>query len=410
MVSYNINKNIYNERLTAMIFSDNISGVKPSAIREIFKVLGDPTIISLAGGNPDPTTFPADKMATVAEELFAKNPSGSLQYGVTEGYAPLREQLANRMEQRFGIKREGNTTLVLTGGQQGIDLTTKVLCNPGDTVICEEPSFIGALNCFRTYGAKLRGIPMEDDGLNVEALETALKEEKRAKLLYLIPTFQNPMGVTMSLEKRKQVYALAVKYGITILEDNPYGELRFSGEEIPTIKSFDTEGIVVYCGSFSKILSPGIRIGFVSAPDEIAQKLVVAKQVTDVHTNIFFQMLVSGFLEKYDLDEHIESIRKLYKSKCECITNALDKYIPAEKFWRSSPEGGIFIYCRFFGEDAGVLSKKLVERKVAVVPGTAFNTDENAKTEYVRLNYSMPSYENIERGVKIIGEYLNGTN
>ena len=391
-----------------MIFSDNISGVKPSAIREIFKVLGDPSIISLAGGNPDPSTFPAEKMATVADDLFANRPAAALQYGVTEGYSPLREQLTDRMEKRFGISRTGNTTLVLTGGQQGIDLTTKVLCNAGDTVICEEPSFIGALNCFRTYGAKLRGVPMEDDGINVEALETALKEEKRAKLIYLIPTFQNPMGVTMSLEKRKKVYALAVKYGVVILEDNPYGELRFAGNDILPIKAMDTKGMVVYCGSFSKILSPGIRVGFVSAPDEIAQKLVVAKQVTDVHTNIFFQMLVSGFLDKYDLDEHIDGIRKLYKSKCDCITSALDKYIPSERFWRSSPEGGIFIYCRFFGEDAGELSKKLIEKKVAVVPGTAFQTDENAKTEYVRLNYSMPTYDNIERGIKTIGEYLNG--
>ncbi len=391
-----------------MIFSDNISGVKPSAIREIFKVLGDPTIISLAGGNPDPSTFPADKMSVIATELLTNNPSAALQYGVTEGYSPLREQLADRMEKKFGIKREGNTVLVVTGGQQGIDLTTKILCNPGDTVICEEPSFIGALNCFRTYGTKLRGIPMEEDGINISELEKALKEEKRAKLIYLIPTFQNPMGVTMSAEKRKKVYELAVKYGVTVLEDNPYGELRFSGEDILPIKALDDKGAVVYCGSFSKVLSPGTRIGFVSAPDEIAKKLVVAKQVTDVHTNIFWQMLISAFLEKYDIDEHISSIKALYKTKCDCITSALDKYIPSNRFWRSSPEGGIFIYCRFFGEDAGELSKKLIEKKVAVVPGTAFQTDENAKTEYVRLNYSMPTCENIERGIKTIGEYLNG--
>jgi 2-aminoadipate transaminase len=391
-----------------MIFSDNISGVKPSAIREIFKVLGDPTIISLAGGNPDPSTFPEDKMSVIATELLTNNPSAALQYGVTEGYSPLREQLADRMEKKFGIKREGNTVLVVTGGQQGIDLTTKILCNPGDTVICEEPSFIGALNCFRTYGTKLRGIPMEEDGINISELEKALKEEKRAKLIYLIPTFQNPMGVTMSAEKRKKVYELAVKYGVTVLEDNPYGELRFSGEDILPIKALDDKGAVVYCGSFSKVLSPGIRIGFVSAPDEIAKKLVVAKQVTDVHTNIFWQMLISAFLEKYDIDEHISSIKALYKTKCDCITSALDKYIPSNRFWRSSPEGGIFIYCRFFGEDAGELSKKLIEKKVAVVPGTAFQTDENAKTEYVRLNYSMPTCENIERGIKTIGEYLNG--
>jgi 2-aminoadipate transaminase len=249
---------------------------------------------------------------------------------------------------------------------------------------------------------------MQDDGIDTQELEKALKEEKRAKLIYLIPTFQNPMGVTMSAEKRKKVYELAVKYGVTVLEDNPYGELRFAGDDILPIKALDDKGTVVYCGSFSKVLSPGIRIGFVSAPEEIAKKLVVAKQVTDVHTNIFWQMLISQFLDRYDIDEHINRIKAIYKTKCSCITSALDKYIPADRFWRSSPEGGIFIYARFFGEDAGELSKKLVERKVAVVPGTAFQTDENAKTEYVRLNYSMPTCENIERAVKTIGDYLNG--
>lgn len=386
-----------------MVFSDRISGVQPSAIREIFKVLGDPSIISFAGGNPDPSTFPADKMAVISAELFEKQPAAALQYSVTEGYPALREKIANRLKTKFNIGTENDTTLVLTGGQQGIDLTCKVLCNEDDVVICEEPSFIGALNAFRTYKTRLRGVPMDEDGMNTDALEEVLKSEPRAKLIYTIPTFQNPMGVTMSLEKRKKVYELAKKYGVVILEDNPYGELRFAGEDIPSIKSFDTDGIVVYCGSFSKILSPGMRMGFVSAPAEIAAKLVVAKQVTDVHSNIFFQMLVNRFLEEYDIDEHIAKIRVLYKEKCEKMISCLEKNLP-EGCSITHPQGGLFIWCRLPESiDANVFSKELVKEKLAVVPGSAFLTDESAKTSCIRLNYSMPTLEQIEKGTEILG-------
>lgn len=386
-----------------MVFSDRISGVQPSAIREIFKVLGDPSIISFAGGNPDPSTFPADKMAVISAELFEKHPAAALQYSVTEGYPALREKIANRLKTKFNIGTENDTTLVLTGGQQGIDLTCKVLCNEDDVVICEEPSFIGALNAFRTYKTRLRGVPMDEDGMNTDALEEVLKSEPRAKLIYTIPTFQNPMGVTMSLEKRKKVYELAKKYGVVILEDNPYGELRFAGEDIPSIKSFDTDGIVVYCGSFSKILSPGMRMGFVSAPAEIAAKLVVAKQVTDVHSNIFFQMLVNRFLEEYDIDEHIAKIRVLYKEKCEKMISCLEKNLP-EGCSITHPQGGLFIWCRLPESiDANVFSKELVKEKLAVVPGSAFLTDESAKTSCIRLNYSMPTLEQIEKGTEILG-------
>lgn len=389
-----------------MVFSDRISGVQPSAIREIFKVLGDPSIISFAGGNPDPSTFPADKMAVIAAELFEKQPSAALQYSVTEGYPALREKIANRLKTKFNIGTENDSLLVLTGGQQGIDLTCKVLCNEDDVVICEEPSFIGALNAFRTYKTRLRGVPMDDDGMNTDALEEVLKSEPRAKLIYTIPTFQNPMGVTMSLEKRKKVYELAKKYGVVILEDNPYGELRFAGEDLPSIKSFDTDGIVVYCGSFSKILSPGMRMGFVSAPAEIAAKMTVGKQVTDVHSNIFFQMLVNRFLEEYDIDEHIAKIRVLYKEKCEKMISCLEKNLP-EGCSITHPQGGLFIWCKLPESiDANVFSKELVKEKLAVVPGSAFLTDESAKTSCIRLNYSMPTLEQIEKGTEILGRCI----
>ncbi|MGN0988747.1 MAG: PLP-dependent aminotransferase family protein [Eubacteriales bacterium] len=387
-----------------MQFADRMAGVHPSAIREIFKVLGDKTIISFAGGNPDPTTFPADKMASIADKLFAESATSALQYSVTEGYPRLREQIASRLREKFSTGTDDDSLLVLTGGQQGIDLTCKVICNEGDVVITEEPSFIGALNAFRTYKTRLCGVAMDGDGIDTDALEEVLKKEKRAKLLYVIPTFQNPQGVTMSLEKRRKVYELACKYDIVILEDNPYGELRFSGEDIPTIKSMDTEGRVVYCGSFSKILSPGMRIGFVCAPKDIAAKMTVAKQVTDVHTNIFFQMVVSQFLDEYDIDAHIRSIRAIYREKCAAMIKGLDDFLPAG-CTHTNPQGGLFIWCRLPENiDADVFSKELVTRKLAVVPGSAFMPDESKKTSCIRLNYSMPSLEQIEKGCCILGD------
>lgn len=387
-----------------MVFSDRISGVQPSAIREIFKVLGDPSIISFAGGNPDPATFPSKKMAEISAELFEKQPDVALQYSVTEGYPQLREKISTRLRSKFNIGTENDSTLILTGGQQGIDLTCKVICNEDDVVICEEPSFIGALNAFRTYKTKLRGVPMDEDGMNIEALENILKSESRAKLIYTIPTFQNPMGVTMSAKKRKKVYELAKKYGVIILEDNPYGELRFAGEDIPSIKSLDTDGIVVYCGSFSKILSPGMRMGFVCAPSEIVSKLVVAKQVTDVHSNIFFQMLVSEFLEKYDIDSHISQIRVLYKEKCNAMISGLEENLP-KKCTFTHPQGGLFIWCKLPDNiDANIFSKEILKNKIAVVPGSAFLTNEKAFTSCIRLNYSMPTIEQIQTGTKILGD------
>ena len=273
------------------IFSDKLSALKPSAIREIFKSLTDPSIISFAAGNPNPLSFPVEALAKISADIFASDAAYALQYGITEGYAPLRESIAARIYEKFGIGREFDQTIVTTGGQQGIELACKAFCNEGDAVICENPSFIGALNAFRSNGARTIGVPLRADGIDLTVLEETLRTEKKAKLLYLIPTFQNPSGITSTLKNRRAVYALAKKYGVVILEDNPYGELRFAGEDVPTYKSFDTDGLVIYCSSFSKILSSGMRIGFVNAPAEIIAKMVVAKQVEDVHTNLFAQML-----------------------------------------------------------------------------------------------------------------------
>lgn len=386
--------------------SDNIKDMKPSAIREIFKSLGTPGAISFAAGNPSPESFPVEDITRIANKILSENASASLQYGTTEGYAPLRELVAKRISDKFDCVREGDMTIITSGGQQGIELFCKVMCNRGDEVICENPSFIGALNAFRSIGAVPVGVPLEDDGINLEILEETLKSHSRVKFMYLIPTFQNPAGITTSLEKRKAVYELARKYDVMILEDNPYGELRFAGEDVPTYKSMDTDGRVMYCGSFSKILSAGMRVGFVCGNETVVQKMVVAKQVEDVHTNQFFQMIVAGFMQECDMDAHIAKIRALYKHKAELMIAALDKYMPKEvKFTR--PEGGLFLWCTLpEGVSLADFMKESIEQKVFVVTGKAFNCDEAADSDSFRLNYSMPSDEEIDKGVRILGEII----
>ena len=243
-------------------FSDRISTLQPSAIREILKATSQPGVIPFAAGNPAPEAFPTEEVREITEKLLTERPIDCLQYGVTEGYTPLRERISTYMKQKHNIGRDFDSLLITSGAQQVMDLATKALCNEGDTVICEAPSFIGSLNCFRSYNAKLRGIPVQADGMDVDELERALQEEKNVRFIYTIPNFQNPAGVTMSLAKRRRVYELAKQYGVLIIEDNPYGDLRVAGEHVPAIKSFDEEGIVIYAGSFSKILSPGMRVGY----------------------------------------------------------------------------------------------------------------------------------------------------
>ena len=390
-------------------FSEKLSALKPSAIREIFKSLTDPTIISFAAGNPNPLSFPVEALAKISADIFASDAAYALQYGITEGYAPLRESIAARIFEKFDIGREFDQTIVTTGGQQGIELACKAFCNEGDAVICENPSFIGALNAFRSNGARTIGVPLRADGIDLAILEETLRTEKKAKLLYLIPTFQNPSGITSTAENRHAVYALAKKYGVVILEDNPYGELRFAGADVPTYKSFDTDGIVIYCSSFSKILSSGMRIGFVNAPAEIIAKMVVAKQVEDVHTNLFAQMLCHRYMAEYDMDAHVAMIRELYRNKANRMLTALDAEMPQSVAY-TRPEGGLFLWCTLpDGRDAAPFVRKFLENKVAVVPGSAFMCVENAPSDSFRLNYSMPSDEDIDRGVAILGKVLRDT-
>ena len=384
--------------------SNKLANLKPSAIREIFKSLSDPTIISFAAGNPSPLSFPSEELAEISADIFKNQANVALQYGITEGYPPLRKAVEERMKAKFGIGRDFDETIITTGGQQGIELTTKALGNEGDVVICENPSFIGALNSFRALGAKPVGVPLNSDGIDVEILEKTLVETPNARFIYVIPTFHNPMGITSTLENRKKVYELAKKYGVMILEDNPYGELRFAGEDVPTYKSFDEDGIVLYCSSFSKILSAGMRIGYVCGPQAVISKMVVAKQVEDVHTNNFFQMLCHRYMTERDIDSHIEKIRGIYRAKAELMLAELDKKMPkCVKYTR--PEGGLFLWCTLpNGTDSSEFIKKALANKVAVVPGTAFNCDTEAPSDSFRLNYSMPSDEEIIKGIGILSD------
>ncbi len=381
------------------VFSDKTKDLAPSAIREIFKSLSDPEMISFAAGNPSPESFPVEKMSLISEEIFKNDYVNAFQYSVTEGYTPLRELVKARLKKKFSIDYPGDELIITTGGQQGIDLTAKVLCNEGDVVITENPSFIGALNAFRAYNTRLVGVENEKDGINVEMLEKAIIDNPNCKLIYLIPTFQNPSGTTMSLEKRKRVIELANKYDKVIFEDNPYGELRFEGEDVPTIKRLDTEDRVIYCSSFSKILSAGMRLGFVCGNKEIIQKVVVVKQVNDVHTNIFFQILAAKFIERYGLDDHVAFIRDLYRKKAALMQSELENTFKGSIDF-THPEGGLFLWGTMKdGTDSSDFFKKAISEKVAVVDGKTFQPNPKPCHSF-RLNYSTPSDEQIVEGVK----------
>ncbi len=388
-------------------FSDRVSNLKPSAIREIFKYAADPEVVSLSAGNPSPDAFPAKEIAEISAKVLAENPISVLQYSVTEGYTPLRDHLKEYMKKNHNTGSDNDDILITTGAQQIMDLCTKALVNEGEVVICEAPSFIGSLNTFRSYNAKLVGVTVESDGMNTAELEEKLKANPNAKFIYTIPNFQNPSGVTMSLEKRKRVYELARKYGVLIIEDNPYGDLRYSGEFLPNIKSMDTDGIVIYAGSFSKVISPGMRVAYAIAPKPVFQKLVVCKQGNDVHTNIWSQVVCDEFITKYNFDGHLQKLREIYRQKANFCMRLLDKYCaPAITYNRI--DGGLFIWCDLPKDvDMPGFCKTAVLNKVCVVPGNAFLTDETEECHSFRINFSTPTDEQLEKGIKILGELAN---
>lgn len=385
-------------------FSEKVKSLKPSAIREILKYSSEPGVISLSAGNPAPEAFPAKEIAEITADILANNPVAALQYSVTEGLTPLRNTVKAKLEKEHSFNPDMDELIITSGGQQASELSCKSLLNPDEALVCEAPSFVGCLNAFKSYNSKLIGIPLENDGMNLEALENALKTNK-VKLIYIIANFQNPMGICTSYEKRKAIYALAQKYNAMILEDNPYGDVRFSGENIPSIKSLDTDGRVIYAGSFSKVMAPGMRVGFVSAPKEVIQKIIICKQVSDVHTNVLAQMICNTYMTKYDFPKHLEDIRAIYRQKCGLMLDLMDKHF-SKKVTYTRPEGGLFIWATLpAGSDMNGFCKKAVqEYKVAVVPGNAFMINDSDETTSFRLNFSTPTDEDMIKGIEILGK------
>lgn len=387
------------------VFSEKVSHLQASAIREILKFTVDPEVISFAAGNPAPETFPVKEVKEIIDRIMAENPIAALQYSLTEGYTPLRDVLKKDLEDQGCFDPENDDLIITSGAQQANELSCKVMCDEGDTVITEAPSFIGSLNSFKSYNGHIVGVPLENDGIDLNALEDALKSNRNVKLIYLIPNFQNPTGLCTSFEKRKAVYGLAKKYGVMILEDNPYGMTRFAGEPIPSIKTLDKDGLVIYSGTFSKVLSPGIRVGYVCAPKPVIQKIVVCKQVSDVHTNILAQMICHEFMTKYNWSEHLKMLPAVYRKKCELMLSEMDKHF-SKKITYTRPEGGLFIWATLPEDcDMPAFCKKAVsEYKIAVVPGNAFMISESDKTSSFRLNFSTPTDEQIVKGIGILGK------
>ncbi len=392
-------------------FSDRIRDIRPSAIREILKYASvHPEVIALSTGSPSNEAIPVEEMHAIADRIFTEMPMLGLQYSMTEGYPPLRVSTKKRLKEKFNIGRDFDDLIITTGGQQGLSLAPNVLCDPGDTVVVELPTFVSGINAMRIHGANVVGVEMDEEGMKLDDLEQVFKAEPKVKLLYLIPNFQNPSGKTMSFARRKAIYSLCVRYGVMILEDNPYGELRFRGEDIPNFKSMDEEGIVIYNGSYSKILSAGMRIGFVMAPNEVLQRMTVAKQFSDCHSNIFFQVLADEWLKTADVEAHIAKIREIYRKRCDYMIGLLDQYLDKRVSF-TRPDGGLFLWCTMpEGCDSQELSAVALEKGVAFVPGRDFMVDSDAPCRSFRLNFSTPTYENMEKGIirlaEAVSEYL----
>ncbi|MDD2482135.1 MAG: PLP-dependent aminotransferase family protein [Lutispora sp.] len=385
-------------------YADRVDSIKPSAIRELLKLTQQPGVISFAGGLPAPESFPIEEMKQVSVKVLEEQGASALQYSTTEGYKPLRELIAKRMN-NSGIDIKPDQILITNGSQQGLDFSGKLFINEGDVVICESPSYVGALNAFRAYMPKFVEISMDDEGMIMEDLEKALVENPKAKFIYVVPTFQNPTGRTMSIERRKKLVQLATEYKIPIIEDNPYGELNFEDTDIPPIKHFDTEGIVIYLGTFSKTFCPGLRIGWVAASPEIVRKYVLAKQGADLQVNTMTQIELYKFTEMFDFDAHVERVRNIYKSRRDAMLNTMEKEFPSNIKY-THPNGGMFTWVELpEGIDAADILKKSLEYKVAFVPGSSFYPNGGHENNF-RLNYGTMTEDLIVEGIKRLGEVL----
>lgn len=380
--------------------------LKASEIRELLKLTTMPEIISFAGGLPAPELFPTEDLKKVDEAVLTKEGQAALQYGTTEGYTPLREQIAGRMKKSFMVDCTPENIVITSGSQQGLSLLAQIFLNPGDVVLVESPTYLGAINAFKLCGPEFVEVPTDDKGIIPEELEKILaKYGDRVRMMYVIPEFQNPTGITWPMERRKAFMDIINRYDFPVLEDDPYGELRFDGDKVPSLKSMDTKGNIIFLGSFSKILMPGLRIAWMVADPTIIDKVVKLKQAVDLQSSSFGQRQTSFFIDMYDLDAHVAKIKELYKKRRNLMCDSMKEYFP-EGITFTYPEGGLFTWVTLpEGMDAKELMPKVLAKNVAYVPGGPFYP-HGGNANHFRLNYSNMPEERIVEGIKRLAEVL----
>ncbi|MEG2288586.1 MAG: PLP-dependent aminotransferase family protein [Clostridium sp.] len=391
-------------------YANRTSKLKASEIRELLKLTEKPEIISFAGGLPAPELFPLEKLNEVMTDVILNKGQLALQYASTDGYVPLREIIVKERVAPTGVKCDISNIMLTNGSQQGLEFSAKLFINEGDTIVCESPSYLGAINAFIPYGPKFLEIPMDENGMIVDELEKVLATENNIKMIYTIPDFQNPSGITMSLERRQRIAELSAKYEIPVIEDSPYGELRFEGEKLPSIKSFDKSGYVINLGTFSKTFCPGLRLGWILAEREIIEKYILIKQGADLQCNTLAQVAAAEFMKTYSLDEHIDSIIKIYKVRRDLMLSTMKEYFPKEIKY-TYPVGGLFTWVELREDlDSAVIMEDALKENVAYVPGSSFFANGGRKN-FFRLNYSnMPDdriVEGIKRLAKVLHKYYN---
>jgi len=384
--------------------AQRMSRMKASAVREILKVAERPDVLSFAGGLPAPELFPVEAIAQAHAEVFAEEGRAALQYSTTEGYGPLREWICSHLGGQ-GLHVATDQVLITNGSQQGIDLVAKVLLDPGDVVVVENPSYLAALQVFSGYEAAYAVVGSDDQGMRVDELEGILQGGRKPKLIYLVPNFQNPKGTTLSLERRHALVRFAQRHRILILEDNPYGELRFRGAHLPSLASLDTEGVVINLGTFSKTLAPGLRIGWAVGPREFIRTLTVVKQSADLHTATVAQRATARLLSRFDYNANLDKLRAVYGERCQAMLGSLEKHMPPGTRW-TEPDGGMFLWVELpRGMSADTLFPQALEKRVAFVPGSPFFAAE-PRSEFMRLNFSNRPPELIEEGMRRLGAVI----
>ena len=391
--------------MTKFNFSKRVPADGTDAVGAILKAAADPKIISFAGGLPAPELFPVKEMKEAVDRVFDEHGQEAMQYGAAKGVTALREVIQQHVKEKEDVDSELDNVLVTTGSEQALDLVGKAFVDPGDTVLVEQPTYLCALDVFRSYGANFASVEMDEDGMKMDALEEALKANPNTKLIYTVPNFQNPTGRTMTEERRKQLAELAEKYDVYVLEDNPYGEIRFAGQHVPAVKSFDKSGHVLYMSTFSKTLAPGFRLGWLVADEDVVNKLTVLKQSADLHTDNLAQFAVAQFFADNDVDAHVKEISALYGKRKDLMLEGIKKYFP-EGVKYTDPEGGMFLWVEVPGVDDTVeLFKECLEHDVAFVPGDPFFAGEVQPGAF-RLNYSNMKEDQIEVGLKRLGAAL----